>query len=80
VSLPILFERHFSGTVKYRRDNDRTPEGEVITFIEAVMHELGRPYSRGAIGKAITAFKDYRAGYRDELEDRDRQLGKIKQK
>jgi hypothetical protein len=77
VTLPVIFETHFGGTVKYRRDGDGTPEGEVIAFVETAMRELGRFYSRGAIGKAITAFRARRDEYRSELNRRNQPLGKI---
>jgi hypothetical protein len=75
-----LFERYFGGVVQYRRDRAAQPDGEMIVFVEAAMRELGHPYSRGAIGKAVTAFKDQRAGYRADLNNRGGQLGRIKQK
>ena len=54
VSLPLVYERHFSLRAARSRNLEGTPSGPMIHFIDATMRELGIAYKPELIMRAFT--------------------------
>jgi hypothetical protein len=56
VSLPLVFERHFRRRAGRSRQNSK-PSSPTVRFVEATLNELGMPYAKESIIRAISRLK-----------------------
>jgi hypothetical protein len=60
VSLPLVYERHFSRRAGRSRNSKGRPSGPCVKFVEATLEELSLPYEPESIMRAFTRLKPQR--------------------